>query len=439
MNKILRSMAAFVMVLMLLPVSLAGASAEAPAGLVDYASQLELNMVSPSAKTPATVKTFVDGDTVHFYVSTDVCESGVLKARFLALNTPETTGKIEEYGKAASRFTREKLESAVSILLESDDERWNLDSTGERHLVWVWYQPEEGAAYRNLNVELLQNGLAKANSTANNRYGTVASYALDAARSAKLNLYSGEKDPDFYYGDAVELTIKELRCNPEKYNGIKVAFNGIVTLNSSNAVYVESLDEETGLYFGISVYYGFGLSGRGLSILTPGNEVRIVGSMQYYEAGGTWQVSDLTYRMMRPQDPGNIQMLSEGHAPAWVLTSPTNFASGIVSIAGEDEIRAYPYAQLALGTSVEMKGLKVLSAYTTDNEDSSSNGAITLTCEAEGYTVYVRTIPLRNADGALVTEEHFLGKTLDVRGIVDYYDGQYQVKVFSMDAITVHD
>ncbi len=281
MNKMRKTILILAMAMMLLFTLVTAASAEAGAELVDYAAQLQLDMKSLTAKTEATVKAFIDGDTVHFNVPESVAHNGVLKARFLAIDTPETSGKIEEYGKAAARFTKEKLSNAVSIIIESDSTQWNLDSTGERHLVWIWYQPAEGAAYRNLNLEILQNGLCKANSTANNIYGSICTKALDAARAAKLNVYSGQKDPDFYYGDAVELTLKELRTNAEAYNGIKVAFNGIVTLNSGNAVYVESLDEETGLMFGVSVYYGFSLSGRGLTILSPGNEVRIVGTMQY--------------------------------------------------------------------------------------------------------------------------------------------------------------
>ncbi len=427
----------FLCALMVLLVSSA-AGAEATDPVQDYAAQLKLNMASGSAKTSATVKTFVDGDTVHFHVPTTVCEHGILKARFLAINTPESTGKIEEYGKAASRFTREKLENAVSIILESDDGHWNLDSTGDRYLVWVWYQPAEGAEYRNLNLEILQNGLCKANSTANNRYGSICSNALDAARQAKLNVYSGKQDPDYYYGDAVELTLKELRTNPEAYNGIKVAFNGVVTLNSGNGVYVEALDEETGLMFGMSVYYGFSLSGKGLTILSPGNEVRIVGTMQYYEAGGTWQVSDLTYRMMKPKDPGNIQLLSEGHAPAYTLTDAETFGS-TVAISSEDGLETYfPYAQLALATTVEMRGLRVHSAYVTDNEDSSSFGAITLICDADGKTIHVRTVPMQDESGALMKPDAYLNQVIDVKGVVDYFDGTYQVKVFSRDAITIH-
>ena len=51
------------------------------------------------------------------------------------------------------------------------------------------------------------------------------------------------------------------------------------------------------------VYYGFALSGDGLEILSLGNRVRIVGTVQYYETGDSWQVSGLQYRVMKPNDP----------------------------------------------------------------------------------------------------------------------------------------
>ena len=415
-----------------------GAQAEQAAEFIDYVSQLDLNRGSETVKAEVTVKTFIDGDTVHFHVDEQVCESGVLKARFLAVNTPECTGKIEEYGKKAAAFTREKLTQAESIIVESDDGKWNLDSTAERRLVWVWYRLPGETAYRNLNLEILQNGLAIANSTANNRYGSLCMAALNQARAFKLNVYSGQKDPDFYYGDAVELTLKELRTNLNAYNGVKVAFNGVITMNNANSVYVESYDEETGMYYGMSVYYGYGLSGTGLDILSVGNEARIVGTVQYYEAGDSWQVSGLTYRMMKPNDPGNIQKISSGHSPAWVLTTPDVFVSQ-VTLPGEEAQQVFDYAALAIGTSIEMRNLTVRSVYTTMDEDSSSYGALTLTCECDGVTIFVRTVPLRDAAGQLVTEDMFAGKTIDVKGIVDAYDGQYQIKVFTLGSITLHD
>lgn len=414
--------------------------AETPdADPVDYAAALKLDMSTATVKTEVTVKTYIDGDTTHFHVPDEVMKNGVLKARFLAINTPESTGKIEEYGKAASRFTKEKLSAATSIILESDSERWNADSTGDRYLVWVWYKTAEMSDYRNLNVEILQNGLAIANSSANNIYGDVCMAAIQQAKARKLYVYSGTPDPDFYYGEAVELTLKELRTNIESYNGMKVAFNGIISANSgTQGVYVEDYDAETDLYYGIYIYYGHNLTGTGLDVLTVGNEARIVGSVQYYEGGGTWQVSDLSYRLMKPDDPNNVQKLSSGHSAAYRLTDPDTFVNGEVSVRLEEKTVTAPYAAMVMGTSVEMKDLQVTDIYTTTNEDSSSKGAMTLICQAGGVPVTVRTAVLLDAEGSLITESAYTGKVIDVKGIVDYFDGAYQIKVFSANNITIH-
>lgn len=404
----------------------------------DLAAELKLDMNSSTKKQEVTVKTYVDGDTTHFHVPTSVNESGVLKARYLAVNTPESTGKIEEYGKKASQFTREKLSAATSILVESDDENWNLDSTGGRYLVWVWYKPAGESDYRNLNVELLQNGLAIASSSANNRYGETCMAAIAAAKAGKCNIYSGQKDPDFYYGEALELTLKELRYHIADYNGKKVAFEGVITKNNNNSVYIEEYDPETDMYYGMTVYYGYNLSGEGLDILSVGNRSRIVGTVQYYEVGGTYQVSGLNYRQMKPDDPGNIQKISAGHEPAYRPTDPALLSSGKVSVEVEEgTIKEFDYAALAMNTSVLLEGLKVESAYTTSAEDSSSFGAITLTCRAGDVTVKVRTVPMYGADGKLIAQDVYLGKTIDVKGLIDYFDGNYQVKVFAAGDITV--
>ncbi len=405
---------------------------------VDHAASIKLDMSSSTAKVTATVKAFIDGDTTHFNVPSSAMENGVLKARYMAINTPESTGKIEEYGKKASAFTKEKLSAATSIILESETSVWDPDSTGSRYLVWVWYRTAEDQPYRNLNIEILQNGLAIANSSANNQYGETCMAAINQARAQKLNVYSGQKDPDFYYGDAVELTLKELRTNIESYNGIKVAFNGVISANSgTQGVYIEDYDAEDDRYYGIYIYYGHNLTGAGLDVLSVGNQARIVGTVQYYEGGGTWQVSDLTYRLMKPDDPGNIQKLSEGHSAAYRLTDPDAFVNGQVTLEVEGETRTEPYAKMVLGTSVEMQNLRVVDVYTTTNEDSSSKGAMTLTCEANGVTVAVRTAVLLDENNQLITQDAYEGKVIHVKGIVDYFDGNYQIKVFSAKNITI--
>ena len=403
----------------------------------DYASEVKLNMYSETVKQAVTVHSFVDGDTTHFNVPSSVVESGILKARYLAIDTPESTGKIEEYGKKASKFTREKLSAATSIIIESDSDTWNIDSTGGRYLVWVWYRTSEDEDYRNLNIELLQNGLSVANSTLNNRYGNVAMAALNYAKKEKLNIYSGQPDPDFYYGDAVELTLKELRCNVEKYDGIKVAFEGVITMNDDGTIYVEDYDPDTGLYFGISVFYGYNLPPKGLDILSVGNRSRIVGPVQYYENGEVYQVAGLSYRAMKPKDPSNVQKISDGHTGAFVLTDAQTFLNGKVKVNVDDTVKEFDYAYLTLATTIEMSNLKVREVHTEDNPASSSFGAMTLICEAGGKEVRVRTVVLTDSNRNVITADAYLGKVIDVRGVVSIHDGKYQIRVLSAKDITI--
>lgn len=410
---------------------------------VDYVAQTKLVMDSSTKKQEVTVKSYIDGDTTHFNVPTELSADGVLKARYMGVNTPESTGKIEEWGKKASSFTKEKLLNASSIIVESDNDQWNVDSTGGRHLVWVWYKPADSDDYRCLNLELIQNGLSISCGTTADRYGEAATKAFQQAKTQKLHVFSNEDDPEFFYGDAYEIDLKGLRTNIALYENCKVAFEGVVTRNNNNSVYVESYDAETEMYYGMSVYYGYE-TGELLNILKVGNLVRVVGTVTYYETGGTWQVSGLSYREFKPEDPGNTIMVSEGHKAANQEIVPGVFASGKIDVealksldSDETELKTFDYAGLLMSTSISMKNLKVMDIYTTNN-GGNSDGAMTLTCEADGARIDVRTIVLRDENNNLITANKYLGKTIDVVGIVDYFSGAYQIKVFTPEDITIH-
>lgn len=408
----------------------AGTEAQDNGEVIDYAAEAKMGG-SEIAKQEVTVAAYVDGDTVHFSVPESVDPSGVLKARFIGVDTPESTGKIEEYGKKAAGFTKERLSDARSIVIESDNGSWNLDSTGGRSLVWVWYKPQDAGGYRNLNIELLQQGLAVPYSSSNNRLGSVCMAAIAQARRDKLNIYSGEKDPDFYYGDAVELTLKELRLNIADYEGVKVAFEGVITINGGNSVFVEQYDEETGLCYGMSVYYGYGMSGAGLDILSVGNLSRIVGTVQYYEAGDRYQVSGLSYRQMKPDAPDNIKKIASGYEPRYAEITAADFAGAAVKLDGENGAQELELSELLMDTTVSMKALKVKSVYIEDN------GKATLSCESSGAEVSVRVEALTNADGEPVITKALKGKHIDVKGVVDSHNGFKQVHVFLPEGVAV--
>lgn len=410
---------------------------------VDYVEQTKLDLNSNTKKLEVTVHAYIDGDTTHFNVPRDVAENGILKARYMGINTPESTGKIEEWGKKASTFTKEKLLNAASIMVESNDDKWNLDSSGGRHLVYVWYKPTADADYRCLNLEIIQNGLSISCGTVNDRYGQAATDAFQQAKREKLHVFSGEKDPGFYYGDAYEIDLKGLRTNIELYDNAKVAFEGVVTRNNNNSVYVEEYDAETGMYYGMSVYYGFE-TGALLNNLAIGNRVRVVGTVTYYETGGTWQVSGLAYREFKPDDPSNTKVISTGHKAGNMLTDLEKFNTAKVEVevlkelgSDETEIKTFDYAALAMSTSISMQGLYVSSCYTTHN-GGDNDGAMTLSCVVDGQTIDVRTIVLYDQNGEMLTASAFEGRIIDVVGIVDYFSGRYQIKVLSAQDIVVH-
>ena len=415
-----------------------------PKEMTDYVSQLTLDMNSETAKLETTVTAYVDGDTTHFAVPTSIVKTGVLKARYLAINTPESTGKIEDYGKKASNFTKEKLKNAVSIYIESDTSVWETDSTGGRYLTWVWYKPDENSEYRNLNLEILQNGLAIASSTANNRYGDICVKALDQAKANKLLVHSGKPDPDMYHGAVQEITLKELRSNLADYEGIAVAVEGIVTREFGNSVYIQEYDEETDMYYGIGCYYGF-YKGPMLDIFSMGNRIRMVGTLQFYENGGFYQISGLEYYEYPEDDDAEmVRFISAGHEVTYPETSIEQFTSGKVEIITDTGKQTYDYAEMALNTTISMNNLQVINVRTTENDESSADGALTITCKVGDKTIDIRTQRrFTDTNGNVVTASYFEGKTIDVKGLVEYFKyygdekGQYQIKVVAFKDITI--
>lgn len=433
---------------------------------VDYTAQLKLDMSSTSLKwevknATTDIKNHIDGDTTHFYInqSGNINKiskvpgiDGVLKARYLGINTPESTGKIEPWGKAASNFTKERVTGAESIIIESEDENWNVDSTGERFLVWVWYKMPGATEYRNLNLEILQEGLAVANTSLDARYNKICTQAIAQAVDAQKYVYSpaNVKDPDFPYGDAQFMTLKELKVNIEQYIGARVAFEGVIVKNSGGSVFIESYDETDGIYYGISAYYlTSGLDGYGLELLQIGNKIRFAGVVG--EFNGSYQITDLKYDIWNTSNSKNMSLISEGHTPGYQEISALHFDpqsnQGSIrvetEVEGEAVMKELPFMFLAQDSSVSMKNLKVMRVYTTAKGDSK--GAMTLYCQDEnGNEIQVRTIVLRDENSQLITSDMFAGKTIDVKGTIDYYlpegasVGTYQIQLFSINDVTFH-
>lgn len=101
------------------------------------------------AKEQVILEKCVDGDTAWFKQ-----ENEIIKARFLAIDSPESTNKKEPFGNEASLFTCGQLELANKINIEYDPNSDKFDKYG-RALVWVYVDDVL------LQEKLVQNGLAK--------------------------------------------------------------------------------------------------------------------------------------------------------------------------------------------------------------------------------------------------------------------------------------
>ena len=110
------------------------------------------------------------------------------------------------------------------------------------------------------------------------------------------------------------------------------------------------------------------------------------------------------------------------------------------------ETVAFDYGALALHSTVSLTNLTVTSVYTTTSA-TDSNGALTITCvDGNNKTVQIRTASklIREDQSVVVASDFPRGTVISVKGIVDYYENnkgnyQYQIKVFSIGDITVHD
>lgn len=429
----------------------------------DFAAELKLDLNSASAKiVNAEVRVLngkqiglIDGDTTHFTIKSSnkyydayfAEHDGILKSRYCAVNTPESTGTMEPWGQKASAFNKSKLKDAYSIVVESeaDDDTWNKDSTGSRFMSWVWYKETADSDYRNLNLELLQEGLAIASSIGQTgRYSSICWRAYNYAQAKRQYVHGTAADPDFYYGDVIPITLKALRADLENYKNKTVALECDVAYVDGANVYIEDYDAETGLYLGFPVFTGYNFIGK--DMMSAGNRIRLVGKVSSSDNYG-WQIADLKYYAI--YKPGKIgcKLLKTGVEQSYQLLTGTQFKGAnnvqMTVVTGKDsdgndveEIRTFTLADLINGATISMENLTVTRTYTTTT--GSSKGAITITCRsADGKTVTVRTDVLYHSDGTIVEESEFTGKTINVKGIVDFFNDDYQIAVHGFDFITI--
>ena len=152
-------------------------------------------------KLEVTLDKCVDGDTAWFYLDNEE-----IKARFLAIDTPESTTKKEAFGKEASDFTCDLLKNANKIEIEYDENSDKLDKY-DRHLVWVFVDD-------NLLQDLIiKNGLGEVEYLYGDyKYTSILEASEILAKTNRVGMWNDTYDYLYIIGTIILIVIIIIIC-----------------------------------------------------------------------------------------------------------------------------------------------------------------------------------------------------------------------------------
>lgn len=124
----------------------------------------------------------IDGDTAKFFD-----QEQIIKVRFLAIDTPESTNKVEPYGQVASDYTCQRISKAKQITLEFDPNS-DLKDKYDRYLAWVFVDENL------LQKEIIQKGYGQvAYLYGDYKYTAELKVAQQTAQREKLGIWQETK------------------------------------------------------------------------------------------------------------------------------------------------------------------------------------------------------------------------------------------------------
>lgn len=248
----------------------------------------------------ATLSKATDGDTAQFQLNSG--KSVVI--RFFCIDTPESTGAVEKWGKSASKFTANILDNATQIVLEGSTTPPSVDSYGSRYLGYIWYKTAEYDDWMNLNLQIVENGYSESKSlpTASYPYDSYFTEAQAFAKNAPLHIWNKNIEDPYYSTDAVVATIKEINDNINEYynyeeqTGAKVRIENVylksITVSNSGTHTFVASQYVNGVENTINIYTGYS-SASASKNMKVGSSYTITGTVQDYY--GNIQISGVTF------------------------------------------------------------------------------------------------------------------------------------------------
>lgn len=221
------------------------------------------------------LKSVTDGDTANFAQEGYVDDSNkpiTIKTRFLGVNTPESTAKVEPWGKKASLFTKHILEEAqakadeesvggktvCNIALITDPATMGeRDSSGNRWLAFVWYRKSSSDKWRNLNLELVEQGYSRNQLFTDSKvcdYRKSFEAAGAHAEKCGIRVPGGQSDPDYDYTEqtyeyslwGIQKHFDEIGISDSGSSGFQLIVTALVVGIQGDSLYLRDLliDEE---------------------------------------------------------------------------------------------------------------------------------------------------------------------------------------------------
>ena len=421
----------------------------------------------------------IDGDTAHFNA---LGHNGTeyIKTRFYGIDTPESTGQIQLWGKSASKFTSEKLKNAAvngTIVLSSPAQTYSapqVDSTGSRYLALVWInETVKNADYKDLvllNLWVVQEGYSATKSV--DKVPEYADVFFDADRQAQahlLHIWGNDIDPNYNYGDYEPVSIiaikDEERWSKQKgyenpYYDANVHIEATVTGYSDHIIYVQEyydydwmveyldkmLEEEKieldeyydrlesskdGVYAGIGLFTGMSFS-NDKKYTTPNTRIEVNGSVGYQFG---LQIQGISCPNFYSGGVNEVHIL---HTAQEVETNPEfetfrvhNFQVEASDLKKDDEY---------LFMKVEVQDELIVTGGKDDKEDGAVRLDVQTTsggkCEFSINITFVFFPDQANYPRKQwKSYENFLGKRLKVQGIYyffNYTSGDYSVDYYNV-------
>lgn len=397
------------------------------------------------------LKSSIDGDTAHFFPVVTTTSSAAIKSRYYGIDTPESTGRIQPWGKEASDFNKKKLKEAAAngtIVISSAQDDYGEpipDSTGSRYVSLVWINTEKKNARFDelylLNLEIVEYGYSWVKNVQDMPTYADTFYAAERqAKAYKLALFSGTNG-SMDDGDYKDTSLLDLKYATEQYladpeyqselDNKRVRVRGTVAGFSGGTMYIQShfTEEESAAV-------------RGEENAIPGGEyasINIFCGMSAvpsrYRRINTY--IELCVTAVYSENFGFQLTGAEGHFPI-VASEATDEDCKIILTAEENvdaqQLYVAPYTPAELSTIVENGSFECLNCAVSLTETVTVNkfyindsNEITLGFEGMKFGAFVTMSYAGDPSkpyNIWKTESDFMGKKFLLSGIYTYHQTQ---------------